>query len=62
MTVLLKNAFHAFHGLFLRWFNTVEFVLFTHCHPFVFAQFVVGEKFDFLNVTHITGKFTEAMR
>ena len=62
MTVLLKNAFHAFHGLFLRWFNTIKFVFFTHRHPFVFAKFVVGEKLDFLNVAHITGKFTEAMR
>ena len=60
----LKNAFHAFHGLFRRWFNTVEFwrtlpPIATHS---VFAQLVVGEEFDLFSVAHITGKFTEAMR
>jgi hypothetical protein len=61
VAVLLKDAFHAFHCLFLRRFHAIELVLFTHRHPFMFTQFVIGQQFDFFYVAHIAGKLTKTM-
>jgi len=61
VTILFKDAFDALHGLFLRWVNTVQLILFTHRDPFMFAKFMVGQQFDLLDVTHIAGKLAKAM-
>ena len=62
MTVLLENTLHAFHGLFLRRMDAIQLVLFAHGYPFVFAQLVVRQQFNLLDVAHVTGKLAQAMR
>ncbi|CNU74776.1 Uncharacterised protein [Salmonella enterica subsp. enterica serovar Bovismorbificans] len=62
MTILLKNTLYTFHGLFFRRFHAIQFIFFAHCHPFMFAQLMIGQQFDFFDITHIAGKLAQAMR
>ena len=50
VSVLFQNTFHALHRLFLRRLNAIKLIFFTHRHPFMFTQLMVGQKLNFLDV------------
>lgn len=62
MSVALQYRLHEVHGIGLRRFYTIQLILFPHSDQFMFAQLMIGQQFDFLDVGHVFGEFTQQVR